>query len=511
MDPAAADYYSCAGITDVHFADGYCDMWHYDLSLHLNTAICNWDGGDCCPSTCVASTNSTGGCQLDVYDCLDPTASEFGESSACEVAAPSWIGDAYCDAGSDGYNTDVCNWDGGDCCQSTCLQEVTFYDCGHVAYACLDPDAEETQVTVPDDCEVTFVSWLADGYCDEASDNYNTDTCGWDGGDCCESSCVDGPVHSCGTSEYFCFNPEATDYDDSVCIVSYESYLGDGYCDAADDEAYNSYGCDWDGGDCCAATCGSDGTNSYTCGTVGYRCLDPDSADFATCPGNETVYFADGFCDMYNFDLNLHLNVAVCNWDGGDCCPSTCRLNGGDCPNNVYSCLDPDASDYNTTSACIVSAPSWIGDAYCDDSAGSYNTAVCGWDGGDCCEDSCLDEVEFYECGQVSYVCRDPESDDYAALDDCLAEKTSWLADGYCDFGDGYDYYNTAACNWDGGDCCEYSCADGVYTCGFNGYDCLDPGSDITCEAEIQSYINDGYCDDYTYNNAACAWDGGDW
>lgn len=46
-----------------------------------------------------------------------------------------------------------------------------------------------------------------------------------------------------------------------------------------------------------------------------------------------------------------------------------------------------------------------------------------------------------------------------------------WIGDGYCDAG-----CNTSP-RWDGGDCCETSCVDAEYHCGYNGYDCQDPRS----------------------------------
>ena len=39
--------------------------------------------------------------------------------------------------------------------------------------------------------------------------------------------------------------------------------------------------------------------------------------------------------------------------------------------------------------------------------------------------------------------------------------------------------YNTEACGWDGGDCCECDCEDGEADCGVAGYACKDPYS--TC------------------------------
>mgnify|MGYP000326954147 FL=1 len=82
---------------------------------------------------------------------------------------------------------------------------------------------------------------------------------------------------------------------------------------------------DWDGGDCCAATC-----KGKTCGNVPLHCLDPSQpmfrARFKTAHGydyDETCsgvgdgecprhWQGDGFCDGPCF-------TADCGWDGGDC------------------------------------------------------------------------------------------------------------------------------------------------------------------------------------------------
>lgn len=39
-----------------------------------------------------------------------------------------------------------------------------------------------------------------------------------------------------------------------------------------------------------------------------------------------------------------------------------------------------------------------------------YNTAICGYDGGDCCEDTCK-PTSYVDCGHEGYTCRDPTSD----------------------------------------------------------------------------------------------------
>jgi hypothetical protein len=78
---------------------------------------------------------------------------------------------------------------------------------------------------------------------------------------------------------------------------------------------------------------------------------------------------------------------------------------------------------------CNVSSPSFIGDGNCD--GGDYNTAECGFDGGDC------DFFNKYPKCTASYLSRDGNGYQLE------------IGDGNCDGGD----YNTAECGFDGGDC----------------------------------------------------------
>jgi hypothetical protein len=54
---------------------------------------------------------------------------------ACNVPFPSFIGDGWCDGGS--YNTIECNYDGGDCCEETCISKD--WTCGNYPYHCKNP------------------------------------------------------------------------------------------------------------------------------------------------------------------------------------------------------------------------------------------------------------------------------------------------------------------------------------------------------------------------------------
>lgn len=77
------------------------------------------------------------------------------------------------------------------------------------------------------------------------------------------------------------------------------------------------------------------------------------------------------------------------------------------------SCILDDAGSC-TEAVCEATSIAWIGDGWCDDALGVYNTHGCSWDGGDCCEDTCS-IGSTYECGSNGYNCLDPQSENYGA------------------------------------------------------------------------------------------------
>jgi hypothetical protein len=67
----------------------------------------------------------------------------------------------------------------------------------------------------------------------------------------------------------------------------------------------------------------------------------------------------------------------------------------------------------------------FIGDGICHENyPGCYNTAICNFDGGDCCKDTCSDTTSFAECGHDGWACRDPNSSE------CDSKLTSKCANG---------------------------------------------------------------------------------
>ena len=121
-----------------------------------------------------------------------------------------------------------------------------------------------------------------------------------------------------------CLDPSILDQRNTTCDVPTIGYLNDGYCDTEDN--YNSFGCGWDGGDCCESTCDPDAL--YTCGSAGYDCQDPDvelPINWTETGCNASMdlfhYYGDGYCD----ELLGPFNTLACGWDGGDCCNTTCE------------------------------------------------------------------------------------------------------------------------------------------------------------------------------------------
>ncbi len=162
--------------------DGYCDM-------DANIEDCLWDGGDCCPQTCQDSIKYACN-KVPSEACRDPLFSEArwappssSVPTGCFVGHHhlSKLGDGRCDASSP-CNSKACLYDGGDCCPETCFG----VDCGKDPHPfhCLDPS---TQALAGCGVSEEMLQWRGDGLCDDGA--LNTVECGFDGGDCCPSTC----------------------------------------------------------------------------------------------------------------------------------------------------------------------------------------------------------------------------------------------------------------------------------------------------------------------------------
>ena len=115
-----------------------------------NTAVCNYDGGDCCLNV------------INTDHCSECTC-YMGEFCATGFHHPS-VGDGSC---NDDTNIVECGYDGGDCC----LSNVNTDHCSECT--CYH---QET-------CAAGFIpSSVGDGFC---NDETNIVECNYDGGDCC--------------------------------------------------------------------------------------------------------------------------------------------------------------------------------------------------------------------------------------------------------------------------------------------------------------------------------------
>ena len=76
-----------------------------------------------------------------------------------------------------------------------------------------DSDLRSDLSAVNRDCDGCQLQFVANGLCDvyghgNPQTRCNCEAFDWDGGDCCESTCVSTPQHQCGDGGYFCRDPK---------------------------------------------------------------------------------------------------------------------------------------------------------------------------------------------------------------------------------------------------------------------------------------------------------------
>merc|ERR1711939_1185181 len=184
------------------------------------------------------------------------------------------------------------------------------------------------------------------------------------GGDCCAKTVENNGVKTGVVKTKFCKECKCLDPDNQGdapdgCDISTDKFKGDGNCD----DGNNNEGCEYDGGDCCAASVAKDGVKTGVVVTefcTECKCLDP-----SFCPGECAIpgYQGDGNCDDNN-------NNCGCDYDGGDCCAKTVENNGvktGVVKTNFCKeckCLDPD-NQGDAPAGCVFLK--FKGDGNCDD------------------------------------------------------------------------------------------------------------------------------------------------
>jgi hypothetical protein len=104
-------------------------------------------------------------------------------------------------------------------------------------------------------------------------------------------------------------------------------------------------------------------------------------------------------------------------------------------------CRDPMSDNWPFKNSCAVLDTSRLGDGKCDsDTTEGYNTVGCGYDMGDCCEDTCHDAEFVCNDNLLNMICLDPASEfvDQGGRVDGVEEKCDvpfpvYLGDGFCD------------------------------------------------------------------------------
>jgi hypothetical protein len=150
----------------------------------MSTALTTHTASTDCAQTCRSTNTSEEQCGFadgeDVgFQCLDPTITE--RFPQCAADPVSYVGDGWCDY--DGvYNTNACNWDGGDCCLTTCTRTAR-YECGENNFVCRNPNATDFNRCPLPDFELNLAR-QGDGVCDATGTRItqllNTEACNWE-------------------------------------------------------------------------------------------------------------------------------------------------------------------------------------------------------------------------------------------------------------------------------------------------------------------------------------------
>ena len=165
--------------------------------------------------------------------------------------------------------------------------------------------------------------------------------------------------------------------------------------------------------------------------------------------------------------------------------------------NEAILSIDP----FSDTDVCHSSNPEELGNGLCSPYS---NTKACGWDGGDCCTETCVynNETSLSSCYFDTLQCLDPDpmshavgtfsrrpsdfepSPDESDLQpkaNCVVDLR--VGDGLCN-----DDLNFEECAWDGGDCCPSTCLADLPGCKWNkcrNMNCKNPNPVPTKESEL--------------------------
>jgi len=185
-DSFNAEYPNCNAKSPSAIGNGFCNGGDYEMGEIIfsdyNTIECGFDGGDCVvpnyPDCRVDRPDLIGNgfCDRRAYNTIECgfEAGDCDEFNAkypnCNVDDLGWIGDDKCNGGD--YNTAECGFDGGDC---------AYLDCSTASNNAL---CDYLRSKYPN-CGLANGNAYKIGnfYCDQELE-FNTEECGFDGGDC---------------------------------------------------------------------------------------------------------------------------------------------------------------------------------------------------------------------------------------------------------------------------------------------------------------------------------------
>ncbi len=246
--------------------------------------------------------------------------------------------------------------------------------------------------------------------------------------------------------------------------------IGDGFCEAAN----NNELCGYDGGDCCADSCDAtldtySCTECEDCGTQAddgwSSCYDPSNGGSGVPTCNDDYQFGAVVAECYNYSNTLELY-----WNTG--CSGQINLNG-----------------------TLLVANTDV-----------FNPPIILWGLNPDVEQT----LEFIVDGEVVATEVETSSDEDCAgpVANCgplAVYSASNIGDGYCS-----GIFNSAECDWDGGDCCPGDC-EGSDCSWYGGEcpDCVDPDSaDLAeggqcyvapCYGVSISSTNDSWCNEVSW------------
>ena len=141
------------------------------------------------------------------------------------------IGNGLCYAEN---SNERCDYDRGDCYECTCYNGLA-YDCEGYDFFCRGPNSDcvDPRVEMYANCTDGDIPGLGNGWCDAVNNN---ERYGYDGGNCCEGTCINGLAYDSGEGDFFSRDPNLGCVDPQVemylnCTDDYVSEMRNWQCD----------------------------------------------------------------------------------------------------------------------------------------------------------------------------------------------------------------------------------------------------------------------------------------